>query len=455
MTPLRSPFASLVALALAAAAPAQQGPRQDPPRQLEPLDMFRLDFLMQLPAEEPLAWLDAGHYLAFDAGPGAMPGRGTPDWWRVAARTGARERLFDQRALEASLAGLLGERADFDALASEDAWTWNDAHDRCVVDVAGDLFAAGLDGAAVRLTDTPDVEEVGVRFSPDGRNVAFVADHDLHVVPATGGDVRALTNGGHDDLFFGRLDWVYQEELYGRGNFQGYWWSPDGAHIAFLKLDESPVEEFVLVSDVPARPEVERTNYPKVGEPNPVAEIGVVAVADGGIRWFDVSDYPEQDRLIVRVTWAPDSKEVLFQVQDREQTWLDMRAGDVANGTSRLLWRETSDCWVEAGPEPVWIDGGASFLWLSERDGFRPLYRFARTGAPEGRLTEGRWQVLELVAVDEPNGVVWITADFDSPLESHLYRVPRGGAAPERVAPGRGTPGIARAPAHRTVIATR
>jgi dipeptidyl-peptidase-4 len=244
--------------ALPAAVAAQAAAKQ-----LQPIDMFRLDFLMQMGAEEPVGWLDALHYLVFDAGPGSRPGAGPSKWWRVEAGTGTREPWLDDKALRAALGPLLGGGDDVTAaLDDQDAWTWSDDHTRFVVDVGGDLFAGGRDGAAVRLTNTPDVDEVGVRFSPDGSNVAFVASYNLHVVPAAGGDVRALTTAGHDDLFFGRLDWVYQEELYGRGNFQGYWWAPDGAHIALLKLDEAPVQEFVLVSDVPARPEVERTNYP-------------------------------------------------------------------------------------------------------------------------------------------------------------------------------------------------
>jgi dipeptidyl-peptidase 4 len=426
------------------------------PQRLQAIDLFRLDYLMALPAEEPKGWFDEQHYLVFDAGPRAMPGQGTPQWTLVEAETGKRERFVEHAALTKNLASLLGvpmPSATLSlSLSDTDAWTWDDAHTRCVINIENDLFAVGRDGAVVRLTATPDSEEVGVRFSPDGATVAFVADFNLHVVPAAGGAVRALTTEGHVDLFFGRLDWVYQEELYGRGNFQGFWWSPDSTRIALLRLDESPVEEFVLVGDHPARPPVERTNYPKTGEPNPIVGIGTIVVADGTTQWFDVSDYPDDDRLVVRVTWAPDGKHVLFQVQGREQTWLDMLAGDPASGAVTRLWREDSDCWVEAGPEPHWIVGGASFLWLSERDGFRHVHRFARDGKHEGRLTSGPWQVKEIVAVDEATGTLWFTADKDSPLEQHLYRMPLAGGEVVRVTQGRGTHDVTMAKGNRRFV---
>lgn len=437
MRAMKTALSALVTLLATTAASAQQA--------LQPIDMFRLDYFMTMGAEDPVAWLDGQHYLVFDTG--KQP-RGPSSWYRVVARTGARSEYVDKMSLVRSL------NANEAAGAIEDAanWTWADDHARFVVNVGGDLFAAGLDGEATRLTNTPEVEEVGVRFSPDGETVAFIADYNLHVVPADGGDVRALTTAGHSDLFYGRLDWVYQEELYGRGNFQGYWWSPDSQRIALLKLDESPVEEFVLVSDVPARPEVERTNYPKVGEPNPVVEIGAIEVASGEAKWFDVSDYPAEDRLVVRVTWAPDSAEVFFQVQNREQTWLDMRAGDVASGGSRLVWRETSDCWVEAGPEPVWVQDGAAFLWLSERDGYKHVYRFGRSGEPQGRLTQGAWQVKELVSVDERAGCAYVLSDQDSKIQTHLYRVPLAGGELQRITAGRGTHDVDMAPDHKSFV---
>ncbi|HEX6813967.1 MAG TPA: S9 family peptidase [Planctomycetota bacterium] len=437
--------------AFGGAAVAQQKAAKD---RLEPIDMFRLDYLMVVAHEEdPQDWLDADRYLVFDAGPRVPPGQGPSRWSAVDARTGKRERFVDHKAFGKSLREALGAAEGLDeALNDPEAWIWNSAHTHFVVNAGNDLFVGARDGSCKRLTSTPADAEVGVLFSPDGQWVSFVAKFNLHMAPATGGEVRALTKEGHEDLFFGRLDWVYQEELYGRGNFQGYWWSPDSKHIALLRLDESPVQEFVLVGDSPARPPVEKTNYPKVGEPNPIVDVGVIAVADGATRWFDLAAYPADDRLVVRVTWAPDGKEVLFQVQGREQRWLDMLAGDAATGAVRKLWREDSDCWVEAGPEPVWLGSGEAFLWLSERDGFRHLYRYGRDGALAGRLTEGEWQVEKVVAVDAAAQCVYVTADRDGPLETHLYRVPLAGGEMQRITKGRGTHDVTMAPGNASFV---
>ena len=214
------------------------------------------------------------------------------------------------------------------------------------------------------------------------------------------GHERALTTDGHAQRLNGKLDWVYQEEIYGRGTHRAYWWSPDSSRLAFLQLDEAPVPEFTVVDHIPYRQDVEVTDYPKAGDPNPTVKLGVVRAAGGDVQWVDTSKYGAAEHLIVDVGWTPDSKDVVYQVQDREQTWLDLNLGDAAKGTTRTLFRETTKAWVSVLGPPTWLKDG-SFLWLSERDGWQHLYRYKRDGTAVGRVTSGKWEFDELYGVDE------------------------------------------------------
>jgi dipeptidyl-peptidase-4 len=417
---------------------------QDAHRALEPIDMFRLEFQMLLPAEEPHGWLDAEHYLVFDPGRPAVQGQRS--WFAVEAQGGKRLKIVDRKTLGRALQELGLPQDAIGAVDELDNWTWNADHTRFVVNVGGDLFVGDRSCAMVRLTQTPAAAEEIVQWSPDGARVSFVRDHNVFVVPAGGGAEVAISKDGNADRFFGKLDWVYQEEVFGRGDFRATWWSPDATHLAFLDLDEAPVQEFTIVAAEPARPAIERVNYPKAGEPNPKVWLCTAPAAGGELQRFDVSKYADDDRLIVRVTWAPDGKEVFFQVQNREQTWLDMLAGDVATGAVRTVFHEASDCWVEPGPEPQWLGGGAEFLWLSERSGYRHLYRYGRDGKELGAVTHGEWQVKKVVAVDAQKGVVWYLGDQSSPLQTHLYTVAVAGGEPVQVTKGRGTHDVTMAP---------
>ena len=119
---------------------------------------------------------------------------------------------------------------------------------------------------------------------------------------------------------------------------------------------------------------VEVTDYPKAGDPNPTVALGVVQVGNGDLLWLDLSQYDDVEILIVNVGWTPDSDQISYQVQNREQTWLDLNLGDVMTGKHQQILRETTQAWVNGNGNPIWLNDG-SFLWFSERSGFRHLYQ--------------------------------------------------------------------------------
>ena len=140
-----------------------------------------------------------------------------------------------------------------------------------------------------------------------------------------------LTHDGSDTLLNGVLDWVYQEELYGRGHWRSYWWSDDGRHIAYLQLNEAEVPVYPLVDYLPVHPTTESLRYPKAGDPNPKVRLGVVPPDGGDTVWVDLAQYDGTDILIPRVSWSPEGR-VIYGVQDRESLWLDLNAADCDAG---------------------------------------------------------------------------------------------------------------------------
>ena len=299
-----------------------------------------------------------------------------------------------------------------------------------LIQSGGELYFLDADGKARVLTSDSEPKLELVELSPDGRYVAFVQGRNLVVLQTAQGWRRTLTSDGGEDVFNGKLDWVYQEEIYGRGNFKGFWWSPESTHIAFLKLDESDVHDFTVVDFIEpqhfrVKPEISR--YPKVGDPNPTVALGVADVASGELSWIDLEEYREDEPLVVRVGWSPPEahsggSRVMFMVQDRIQTWLDLCSADPDSGASERLLRETSDSWVERPEAPFWL-ADSSFLWGSHRGGHRHLYRYRLDGTLIGAVTGGDWSVRTLMAVDEESGRLWFTANKDGAVDQNVYRI--------------------------------
>ena len=414
------------------------------PRTLTIADIYdpgrRVDFDGNAPFG--LAWLDDRHYVERRS---PRDPCGSP-LVRVDAVTGERTALYDVAPFEAAVAALPGlSEADARRIARQAGHVTNADRTALVFDFADDLYHydVGTERAR-RLTATPEAEDE-VSLSPDGRLVAFVRGGNLTVVDVEQARELALTTDGGDRVRNGQLDWVYQEEIYGRGNFRGYWWSPDSSRIAYLQLDDREVPTFTVLDHIPYHPEVENWEYPKAGDTNPVVRLGIVRAAGGPTAWADLSGYRTSDPLVVNVDWTPDSSHVVFQVQDREQTWLDLVLADPEGGSVEKVLRETTEAWVNVNGPPIWLEDG-TFLWLSERTGWKHLYHVDRAGAVKRTVTSGEWEVRRVHGVDEAAGAVYFSGTERSPIGLDVYRVGLDGSGMRRLSDAPGTHGATFSP---------
>lgn len=386
-------------------------------------------------AARVIRWIDDEHYLMHKDG----------GVHRVRARTGRAEKL------ESPVGEVAGRLAELPSIDREAATSLARRHfgpaagdGPIVFEHENDLYAAAGDGSgAVRLTATPEPEEVW-SLSPDKAHVAFVRQNDLWVVDLATQTPRGLTSGGSDTLRRGKHSWLYFEELYGR-NWRAYWWSPQGDRLAFLESDTGAVPAFIIVADTDRRQNAERERYAMPGDRNPHVRAYVVSVAGGSPREIDLDAYDEGEFLISGVGWTPDGRKVRLYVQDRVQTWLDFLLAPSGGGAPEKLFRETSGAWVSSPGDPAYLKDG-SFLLQSERDGWTHLYHFRADGKLRRRITEGQWEVRSIQHIDEDAGEVVFTATIDSPIASNLYRVRLDGGEPVRLTREDGSHGVSMSP---------
>ena len=339
--------------------------------------------------------------------------------------------LLDASRLEAALveAGALAAKAK-EALGHP-AFTWNQCHSAFLVTVADALYLVEAERVAAKRLVPGEVDEP--TFSPDGTWVAYLRENDLYAVPIASGREIRLTTGGSETVFNGRLDWVYQEEVYGRGDFKAFWWSPDSTRLAFLSLDEAKVPVFTLMDDRFQPQKALKARYPKAGDPNPTARLGVVDLT--GHTVWTANPYPDQQTLIVQVGWDPKGR-LLAMHQDRIQTWLDLRRYEA--GASRVLIHEAGKSWQERLPLPIFLSEG-DFLWESGRTGRQHIYHHDLDGRPLGAVTAGSWDVRKVHGVDPPSGRVFFDATERSPIGLDTYSIRLDGQGLTRLTERPGT----------------
>jgi dipeptidyl-peptidase-4 len=360
----------------------------------------------------------------------------------VDIETGKTRTLFDAAKLEAAarkIAGVSPEEAK--RMTLQRNWTFSPDKHSVILTIGDDLYAYTFDSESLtRLTSTPG-EEQEASFSPDGKMIAFVRNDNLYVLDVATQRERQLTTDGNNDILNGTLDWVYQEEIFGRGNFHAYWWSPDSSRIAYMQLDERPVKRFTVVDAIPTMQKIELTPYPKAGFPNPIARLFTVTANGSAPREVNTERYSSGEFLIVSVAWSPDGSRLLYQIQNREQTWLDLVAADNnGGGTPKTLIRETTKAWVDNNGNPVWLKDG-TFLWLSERSGYKHLYQYAADGTLKRQITNGPWEVRTLHGIDGNNDWIYFSGTERSILGTDVYRIHADGTGLKRLSEAAGQHG--------------
>lgn len=269
-------------------------------------------------------------------------------------------------------------------------------------------------------------------FSPDGKRIAFVHKNNVYVQDLLDFRVTALTKNGSDTLINGTFDWVYEEELFLRNGLR---WSPDSQFIAYWQLDSEGVKEFHITNsgDGPYARLI-TIRYPKTGEKNSAARIGVVSVKGGESSWLDIPGDP-REHYLAKMEWT--RRGIHVQQFNRLQNVNLVLQADPKTLRVQTFLAEKDAAWVENNNDFHWIDNGQRLVWLSERDGWRHVYL---SGEKTTQLTKGAFDVIHIEAIDETGGWLYFLASPDNPTQRYLYRIALKGGAAERVTPT-GLPG--------------
>jgi dipeptidyl-peptidase-4 len=257
------------------------------------------------------------------------------------------------------------------------------------------------------------------KFSPDAKHFAWVWKDNIYVQDLASREVKALTNDASMTVINGLFDWAYEEEF---SILDGFKWSPDSQLIAYWQLDTHAAQDFYLINNTDTLyPVITAIPYPKVGEENSAAKIGVVPIDTAETVWVTLPGVPK-DMYVPRMDWADNSEQVLIQQLNRKQDtnqffYADARSGEITN-----LMAEQEETYIESLIDPDWLENSEEFIWQSERSGWRHIYKVSRDGKTIADLTPGEFDVVELTSVDEESGWLYFIASPDHAAQRYLHR---------------------------------
>ena len=299
-------------------------------------------------------------------------------------------------------------------------WRYNTRGDYWILDIAsGKLSQLGK--------GRPSQSLMYAKFSPDGKRVAYVSEHNIFTEDIASGRSTQLTYDGTRKLINGTFDWVYEEEFACRDGFR---WSPDGSKIAFWQIDATKTKDYLMLNTTDSNySKVIPVEYPKVGEPPSPAKLYVVSLNGGGIRMMNIDGDPQQHYL-PRMEWSGNN-ELIIQQLDRKQQESKLMYCNATDGSSRTFYAENDEAWVEVrsywnDDDPTgwdWINKGQDFIWVSEKDGYRHIYKISRDGKTETLLTKGNYDIESIKCIDEAGNYVYFMASPNNATQLYLYRI--------------------------------
>ena len=293
-----------------------------------------------------------------------------------------------------------------------------------------------LDVASNQLTQLgkglPSQSLMFAKISPDGKNAAYVSEHNLYVEDLSTHKITQLTSDGTRKFVNGTFDWVYEEEL---GCRDGFRWSPDSKMIAFWQVDATKIRDYYMLNttDSPYS-RIIPVEYPKVGQPPSPVRIGVIMLNTDNIKWMDIPGDP-QEHYLPRMEWADNSNELVLQQLNRKQNESKLFYCDVNTGSATNFYTEDDKAWIDIksrwnNDDPMgwdWLHNGKDFLWVSEKDGWRHIFLVSRDGKKEALITKGNYDIENIKCIDDKNNYVYFMASPNNATQLYLYRVKMDG----------------------------
>ena len=300
---------------------------------------------------------------------------------------------------------------------SKRVWRVNSRGDYWALDLeSGDLKQLG--GVAKPST------LMFAKFSPDNQSVAYVRENNIYVESIDSGAIVQLTDDGSETIINGTSDWVYEEEFRLRDGFR---WSPDSQSIAYWQFDTQGIEPFYMINNTDSLyPKLIPLPYPKVGSANAACRVGTISAKGGETNWIDAPGDLRQ-HYIPKMDWAANSEQVVIQQLNRLQNCNKVMLGNAADGRIDVILVEEDEAWIDLHDDLKWLGEGEAFTWISDRDGWRRLYRVSRDGQDVILLTPGEFDVISIQKIDTESGWVYFIASPDNPAQRYLYRVSLSG----------------------------
>lgn len=256
-------------------------------------------------------------------------------------------------------------------------------------------------------------------LSPNKKYVAFTRHNNLYILDENNNEIAVATDD-NSGIVFGQS--VHRNEF---GINGGIFWNNDGSKLAFYRMDETMVTDYPIVDISTRIAKHKPIKYPMAGEETHRVTVGVYDVATQQTTYLKANSSTDVNNYLTNVSWNPTGTALYIAELNRAQKHMWFNQYDAVSGDFvQTLFEEQDKKYVEPQSPMVWIPNQPNqFIWQSRRDGYNHLYLYNTSGKLLKQLTNGNWEVTDIVGFDAKANHIFIASTNPTPMDRHIYQV--------------------------------
>jgi len=270
-------------------------------------------------------------------------------------------------------------------------------------------------------------------WSPDGWQVAFVRDNNIHLVKLlfNNSESQVTKDGKANEVINGIPDWVNEEEFSFNSAMT---FTADSRQIVWVRYDESKVKQYQLMyfkgsypsnDEYATYPGLYAYKYPKSGEDNALQTLHSYDIKSHQTRKMDLPI--DADGYIARIKATSDASKVAIFTINRRQDCLRVYMANPLSTVCQQVIEDRVDKYINENVFANLLLTDSHLVLTSERDGYNHIYLYGLNGQLQRMVGDfnqgetGHSIVTEVYGYDEASGDLYFAALNDGPVDQKVY----------------------------------
>ncbi len=269
-------------------------------------------------------------------------------------------------------------------------------------------------------------------FNDDNNSVSYIKDNNIYIYKQKK-DIPITHDGVKNAIINGRSDWAYEEEF---ETVKTYEWSPNGNLLAWIKFDETKVNEYPIIKFDSLNPNIQTYKYPLPGQKNSQVSVWLFDTLQNKTYQINI---PDGFEYIPLIKWSNDGKYLAIQTLNRLQNETNIYAYSPEQKQLYIIYSEKRNSYITFPTYFTWLKSSNHFAIIREKDNYNRLCTYTIDGKLERVITEWNNDVTQIITYDKDADYLFFEFAEPDEMQRRIYKVRPDGSSLGCITPENGT----------------